>query len=317
MERQNMGKYIGKRILMMIPIILGISFIIFGILELTPGDPARNILGDSATNESVEALREEMGLNDPFLVKYFNYVKNALRGDFGTSYKSGLPVLEELKGRLPHSLKLALGSILIVTFLSIPVGIISAVKQYSFLDTVSLIGAFLLTSMPSFWFGIMMILFFALQLKILPATGVTTWKHFVLPSIAMAGLGIAVVVRMTRSSMLEVIRQDYIRTARAKGASESGVIIKHGLKNALLPIITVLGVEFGSMLGGGMIIESVFAIPGIGSMTVDAIRTSNTPLVIASITFSAIAISIINLIVDILYVYIDPRLKSNIKRAGS
>ncbi len=312
-----MGKYIGKRILMMIPIILGISFIIFGILELTPGDPARNILGDSATNESVEALREEMGLNDPFLVKYFNYVKNALRGDFGTSYKSGLPVLEELKGRLPHSLKLALGSILIVTFLSIPVGIISAVKQYSFLDTVSLIGAFLLTSMPSFWFGIMMILFFALQLKILPATGVTTWKHFVLPSIAMAGLGIAVVVRMTRSSMLEVIRQDYIRTARAKGASESGVIIKHGLKNALLPIITVLGVEFGSMLGGGMIIESVFAIPGIGSMTVDAIRTSNTPLVIASITFSAIAISIINLIVDILYVYIDPRLKSNIKRAGS
>lgn len=311
-----MGKYIGKRMLMMIPIILGISFIIFGILDLTPGDPARNILGDSATNESVEALREEMGLNDPFLVRYAIYIKNALRGDFGTSYKSGLPVLQELMGRFPHSLKLALGSISIVIILSIPIGIISAVKQYSIIDTLSLISAFLLTSMPSFWFGIMIMLLFALQLKIVPATGVATWKHFILPSIAMAGSGVAIVVRMTRSSMLEVIRQDYMRTARAKGAGESRIIIKHGLKNALLPIVTVLGVEFGSLLGGGMIIESVFAIPGIGSMTVDAIRTSNTPLVIASIIFSAIAISFINLVVDILYVYIDPRLKTNIEQAG-
>lgn len=311
-----MGKYIGKRMLMMIPIILGISFVIFGILDLTPGDPARNLLGDSATNESVEALREEMGLNDPFLTRYATYIKNALRGDFGTSYKSGLPVLQELMARFPHSLKLALGSILVVVILSIPIGIISAVKQYSIIDTLSLISAFLLTSMPSFWFGIMLMLLFALQLKILPATGVATWKHFILPSIAMAGSGVAIVVRMTRSSMLEVIRQDYMRTARAKGAGESRIIVKHGLKNALLPIITVIGVEFGSLLGGGMIIESVFAIPGIGSMTVDAIRTSNTPLVIASIIFSAIAISFINLAVDILYVYIDPRLKTNIEQAG-
>lgn len=311
-----MGKYIVKRMFMMIPIILGISFVIFGILDFTPGDPARYILGDGATNESVEALREEMGLNDPFLVRYANYIKDALKGDFGTSYKSGLPVLEELVGRIPNSLKLALGSILIVIILSIPIGIVSAVKQYSIVDTLSLISAFLLTSMPSFWFGIMLMLLFALQLKILPATGVTTWKHFILPSIAMAGSGVAIVVRMTRSSMLEVIRQDYIRTARAKGAGESRIIVKHGLKNALLPIITVVGIEFGSLLGGGMIIESVFAIPGIGSMTVDAIRTSNTPLVIASITFSAIAISFINLMVDILYVFIDPRLKTSIERVG-
>jgi peptide/nickel transport system permease protein len=304
--------------LIMIPIILGISFIIFAILDLTPGDPARMILGDSATNEAVEELREEMGLNDNFIYRYISYVKNALRGDFGKSYRSGLPVLYELFARLPHSLKLAFGSIIIVVIISIPIGIISAVKQYSLIDTISLISAFLLTSMPSFWFGIMLILVISLKLDLLPATGAgaDSWKHFVLPSIAMAGSGVAIVVRMTRSSMLEVVRQDYIRTVKAKGAGETRIIIKHALKNALLPIVTIIGVEFGSLLGGGMIIESVFAIPGIGSMTVNAIRMKDTPLVIASITFVAIAISFINLIVDLLYVYIDPRLKTSIEQAS-
>lgn len=313
-----MLKYIVKRMLIMIPIILGISFIIFAILDLTPGDPARMILGDSATNEAVEELREEMGLNDNFIYRYISYVKNALRGDFGKSYRSGLPVLYELFARLPHSLKLAFGSIIIVVIISIPIGIISAVKQYSLIDTISLISAFLLTSMPSFWFGIMLILVISLKLDLLPATGAgaDSWKHFVLPSIAMAGSGVAIVVRMTRSSMLEVVRQDYIRTVKAKGAGETRIIIKHALKNALLPIVTIIGVEFGSLLGGGMIIESVFAIPGIGSMTVNAIRMKDTPLVIASITFVAIAISFINLIVDLLYVYIDPRLKTSIEQAS-
>jgi peptide/nickel transport system permease protein len=313
-----MLKYIVKRMVTMIPIILGISFLIFAILDLTPGDPARMILGDGATNEAVEALREEMGLNEHFIVRYFNYVKDAIRGDFGKSYRSRLPVFDEIFARLPHSFKLALGSILFVIIVGIPIGIISAVKQYSIIDTISLISAFLLTSMPGFWLGIMLILFFALKLGILPATGAgaDSWRHFVLPSIALSGSGVAIALRMTRSSMLEVIRQDYIRTVRAKGAGETRIIVKHALKNALLPIVTVVGIEFGTLLGGGMIIESVFAIPGIGSMTVNAIRMKDTPLVIASITFSAIAISIINLIVDLLYVYIDPRLKTSIEQSS-
>lgn len=312
-----MLKYIIKRLLVLIPIILGISFLIFAVMDLTPGDPARIILGESASNIAVQELREEMGLNDPFFVRYGRYIKNALRGDFGTSYKSGLPVFEEILVRFPYSLKLAIGSITIAIILSIPLGIISAIKQYSLIDSISLVGAFLLTSMPSFWLGIMLILIFASGLSILPATGAVTWKHYILPSFAMAGSGIALVLRMTRSSMLEVIRQDYIRTIRAKGAKESKVIVGHGLKNGLLPIITVVGIEFGSMIGGGMITENVFAIPGIGSMTLDAINSRNTPLLIASIIFVAIGISIVNLIVDILYAYIDPRLRSTISRGGA
>lgn len=312
-KEKKMLKYIGKRILMLIPVILGISFIVFMILNLTPGDPARMILGESASDESIKALREEMGLNDNVVKRYFRYVGNAITGDFGKSYKSGLPVFEEVLARMPTSFKLALGSISIVVIVGIPIGIISATKQYSIIDTISLSSALLLTSMPGFWLGLMLILLFSLKLDLLPATGAESWKHFILPSITMAASGMARLIRMTRSSVLEVIRQDYIRTAKAKGVGEMGIIFKHVLKNSLLPIITVVGMNFAMMLGGGMIIESTFALPGVGSLTVNAIRTKDTPLAIASIIFIAVAISIMNLIVDILYTYIDPRLKTTIE----
>lgn len=307
-----MLRYIGQRLLIMLPIILGISFIVFMILDLTPGDPARIILGDSATDESVRVLREEMGLNDHAIIRYFRYVKNAITGDFGKSYRSGLPVLSELKARMPTSFKLATGSMIMIIIIGIPVGIISAAKQYSLLDTLSLTSALLLTSMPNFWLGLMLMLFFSLKLDLLPATGAYTWQHFILPSITLGAFGLATMIRMTRSSMLEVIRQDYIRTARSKGVGEFKVITRHALKNALLPIITIVGMNFALMLGGGMIIESTFALPGIGSLTVQAIRTKDTPIVIGAIIFIAIAISVMNLIVDIIYTFVDPRLKTTI-----
>lgn len=307
-----MLKYIGKRLLIMLPIILGISFIVFMILDLTPGDPARIILGDSATDESVAILRKEMGLNDHVLIRYLRYITSAARGDFGKSYRTGLPVLSELLARMPTSFKLATGSMLLIVIIGIPIGIISAAKQYSIIDTVSLTSALLLTSMPNFWLGLMLMLFFSLKLDLLPATGAYTWQHFILPSITLGAFSLASMIRMTRSSMLEVIRQDYIRTARSKGLGEYKVITMHALKNALLPIITIVGMNFALMLGGGMIIESTFALPGIGSLTVQSIRTKDTPIVIGAIIFIAIAISMMNLLVDIIYTYIDPRLKTTI-----
>lgn len=305
-----MLKYIGKRMLMMIPVILGISFLIFTIMNFTPGDPARLILGESASNYDVEALREEMGLNDNFFTRYFNYVKNALHGDFGASYRSKVPVYDELFARFPSTFKLAFGATVLMIIIGIPIGIISAVKQYSIIDTVSLVSAFLFTSMPAFWLGLMLILLFSLKLDWLPATGVDAWENFILPCVTLAAAIMASLIRMTRSNMLEVIRQDYIRTARAKGAGENRIIFKHALRNALLPVITIIGMNFGTMLGGTMIIESVFAMPGLGTMTITAVRMKDTPLVIAAVLFVAVAISLMNLLVDILYTYVDPRLKS-------
>ncbi|MDD2495479.1 MAG: ABC transporter permease [Tissierellia bacterium] len=305
-----MLKYILKRIVMMVPVIIGISFLIFAIMNLTPGDPARLMLGESASNEDVEALREEMGLNDNFFVRYFNYLKGAVQGDFGVSYRSKVPVFNELFSRFPSTLKLAFGATVIMVVIGIPVGVISAVKQYSIIDNISLFSAFLLTSMPAFWLGLMLILIFALHLGWFPATGVDGFINFVLPCITLAAAMLASLIRMTRSSMLEVIRQDYIRTAKAKGAGERRLIMKHSLRNALLPVITIIGMNFASMLGGTMIIESVFAMPGLGTMTITAVRMKDTPLVIASVVFVAIAISLMNLLVDILYTYIDPRLRT-------
>lgn len=305
-----MLKYIGRRMLMMIPVIIGISFLIFAIMNLTPGDPARLMLGQSASNEAVDALREEMGLNDNFFVRYVNYLKDAVQGDFGVSYRSKVPVFDELFARFPSTLKLAFGSTVIMVLVGLPIGVISAVKQYSIIDNISLFCAFLLTSMPAFWLGLMLILVFSLKLGWFPATGVDTWKHYVLPCVTLAAALLASLIRMTRSSMLEVIRQDYIRTAKAKGAGENRIIMKHSLRNALLPVITIIGMNFASMLGGTMIIESVFAMPGLGTMTITAIRMKDTPLVIASVAFVAIAISLMNLVVDILYTYIDPRLRT-------
>lgn len=305
-----MGKYIVKRILWMIPVIIGISFILYSILEITPGDPVVMILGENAPQEKVDLLREQMGLNKPFLQRYVNYVVAALHGDFGSSYRTKLPAFQEIIARFPTTLKLTAGGISLVILMGIPLGIVAAIRQYSIFDNVSMVGALILNSMPGFWLGIMLTLLFSVKLGLLPATGVSSWRSFFLPCVTLAAGMMASVVRMTRSNMLEVIRQEYITTARAKGSSEKRIIMHHALRNALLPIVTIIGLNFSSLLGGTLIIETVFNIPGLGALMITAVRSKDVPLVMSGVLFVALLGGFINLFVDILYVFIDPRLKS-------
>ena len=305
-----MLRYIFRRLLMLIPVVLGVALFIFAVMDFTPGDPAVMILGEGATEAEYAALRASLGLNDPLLVRYARYIVNALKGDFGVSYRTQIPVFQEIAARLPYTAILAVVSTLLAVTIGLPVGVFSAVKQYSLSDNMALGCALLMTSMPTFWLAMMLVLYFSLKLKWLPAMGVQSWRHFILPAIANASATTASLTRMTRSTMLEVIRQDYIRTARAKGAKENTVIFGHALRNALLPVVTLIGVNFGAALSGTIVIEQVFAIPGLGQLMVNAIRTKDTPMIIASLLFTAIIASLVNLLVDILYAYIDPRLKA-------
>ena len=308
-----MYKYILKRLVLLIPVMLGVTLLVFAIMYLTPGDPAQLILGESAPKEAVVALREKMGLNDPFFMQYFRFVKNALVGDFGKSYTTGREVFAEIFARFPNTVVLAVLGIFISILIGIPVGIISATRQYSLTDSFSMVLALLGVSMPVFWLGLMLILLFSVKLGIFPSGGFDGFKSVILPSIALGVGSAAIVTRMTRSSMLEVIRQDYIRTARAKGVAEKVVINKHALKNALIPIITVVGLQFGGLLGGAVLTESVFSWPGVGRLMVDAIRQKDTPTVLASVVFLAVVYSVVNLLVDLLYAFVDPRIKSQYK----
>lgn len=309
-EVRYMLKYILKRLLLLIPVIVGISFIIFSIMQLTPGDPAREILGDNAAQEAVDALREEMGLNDPFLLQYGRYMWKAVRGDFGTSYQTGQSVMKQILERFPTTIYLAIGATLVAIIIGVPVGLISAVKQYSLMDDISTIFSMVLTAIPNFWLGLVLMLALSLKLKWFPAYGATSLKHFVLPWITLSCMTLAVLIRMTRSSMLEVIRQDYIRTARAKGAKERRIVFRHALRNALLPVITVIGTQLSVQLGGAIIVETVFSIPGLGTMIISGIKTKDIPVVMGGVMFIALVGGLVNLIVDIMYAYIDPRLKS-------
>ncbi len=298
----------------MIPVIIGVTFIIFSMMYFTPGDPARIILGESAKAEDVSRLREELGLNDPYFVQFGNYVKKAvLEQDIGKSYVTKRPVVTEITDRFPTTLKLAAFSIVIAVVIGIPIGIISATKQYSLFDNVSMVLALIGVSMPNFWQGLLLILFFSVYLGWLPSSGFSSFKHMILPAVTIGTSTIAVITRMTRSSMLEVVRQDYIRTARAKGQVESKVINHHALKNALIPIITVIGIQFGYLLSGAVLTESIFAVPGVGRLMVQSIKERDFPVVQGSVLFIAVAFSLVNLLVDILYAYVDPRIRSQYK----
>lgn len=309
-----MGRYILKRLLLMIPVFLGISLLVFALLELSPGDPATIILGIKATPEALNNLREQLGLNDGFWVRYLRYIWNALHGDFGTSWRTGLPVIREIVARVPVTLRVALGAMVLTVLVGIPIGIISAVKQYSLTDNLTLGGALLFSSMPAFWFGTLLVLLFALKLSWLPATGSDSIKSYILPWVTLAASNAATLVRMTRSSMLEVIRADYIKMARAKGAGEQQVILRHALRNALMPIITIVGMNFAGLMGGTVVIEQVFTLTGLGTLALNSVRALDTPMVLGEVLFIAILTSLINLLVDVLYVYIDPRLKSQYVR---
>lgn len=306
-----MLKYIFKRLLYLIPVLLGVSFIVFFLLYITPGDPARNALGPSAPEAAVKALRLEMGLDDPFLVQFGRYIKNIVTGfNLGNSYITKSPVSEEIISRAGATVTLAFLSITFAVILGIPIGIICAIKQYSIFDNIAMIFALIGISMPVFWLGLLLIMFFSVQLGWLPSSGFSEPAQMVLPAIALGSQSVSVITRMTRSSMLEVIRQDYIQTAKAKGQREKVVVWKHALGNALIPIITIIGTQFGQLMGGALMTEVIFSIPGIGRLMVDSIKMRDMPMVLGCVLFVAVTFSIVNLVVDILYTFVDPRIKT-------
>ncbi len=299
--------------MMMIPVMLGVTFLVFFIISLTPGDVASMILGNGATEERITELRQDLGLDKPVIIQYGNYMANLLKGDMGMSYSNGKSVAREIGQRYPNTFKLTVTAIILSILISIPIGVISATKQYSLFDNIGMIIALIGISMPSFWIGLILIIIFSLNLGWFPSGGMKGIMSLILPAFTLAIASTASITRTTRSSMLEVIRQDYIKTAKAKGVSRGMVIRKHALRNALIPSVTVIGLEFGVLLGGAVLTETVFSWPGIGRLMVEAIQQKDTPMVLGCIIVFALSFSIVNLLIDILYAYIDPKIKSNYK----
>ena len=309
-----MHKYIIRRIFIVFPTLLGIIFIVFGIMAITPGDPARIILGEKATIESIEKLNHELGFDKPFPVRFVNYVVDLLHGNMGLSYRTGRPVINEILTRFPTTIKLSVSAIIVAVLIGLPLGIIAAIKQYSIYDALGTISAMFMASIPAFWLALMGILLFSLTLGWLPSNGSETWKHYILPTITLAIPTSASLMRLTRTTMLETIRQDYIRTAQAKGQTETKVVLRHALKNALLPVVTVVGMEFGFLLGGAIICEQVYSINGLGTLIINAIRMKDIPQVTGCALFLAFFFMVVMLVVDILYGYIDPRILARYKK---
>ena len=304
-------QYIVKRILWLIPILLGVTFVVFTIMYLSPGDPVTMILGEGASPEAYEALREQMGLNRSFIEQFFSYVKQVfIDFDLGRSYVSKRVVLDEILVRMPNTIKLASWSILFASLIGIPMGVISATRPYSKTDNVVMFISLIGVSMPTFWQALLLIILFTSTLGWLPASGFTTWQQMIMPVFALATSSIGTIARITRSSMMDVLDQDYIRTAHAKGVKEGKVTFHHALRNALIPVVTVIGLQFGALLGGAVLTETIFSINGLGTMMVNAIRTRDTMIVQGGVLFIAFVFTIVNLCVDILYAYIDPRIRS-------
>jgi peptide/nickel transport system permease protein len=300
-----------RRLFQIIPVLVGVSLIVFLIMQMVPGDPAVLVAGEGATDQKVQEIRHDLGLDQPPYVQYFHYVENIAHGDFGQSIRTGRPVLDEILARLPITMELAFWSIIITIVIGVIAGIIAATRQNTFGDVGVMIASLIGVSLPNFWLGIILILYFSVKLQWFPVAGWGSFSHVVLPAITLGTGGAAIVARMTRASMLEVIRQDYIRTARAKGVHERFIIYKHALKNALIPVVTVVGLQFGALLGGTVLTESVFAINGVGRLIVDAIRMRDLPIVQGTILFVSVLFVIVNLLVDISYRLLNKRVELN------
>ena len=304
-----MFQYVIKRLLSTIPVLLGISLLLFFMLRALPGDPAEVLAGQMATPEDIELIRHQLGLDRPVYIQYAFFLGRLAKFDLGRSARTQNPVIQEVWARLPNTVLLAVVAIALACLFGIPAGIISAVRPYTFLDYFVTSTALFGMSMPVFWLGLMLVVVFAVWLHWLPAGGIGTWKHVILPSITLTAFVIAFIARMTRSSMLEVLSQDYTTTARSKGLKEQVVIIKHALKNALIPIITVVGLQFGMLLGGAVLTETVFAWPGLGRLIVDSILARDYPVIQGAILIFGLIYILVNLIVDVLYAYVDPRIR--------
>ncbi len=303
--------YIIKRLALVIPVFLGVSIIVFVIMINTPGDPVlvRIGLDPNVSPEKIEAARRELGLDQPIYVQYFKFLTRLLQGDLGNNIRTGRAVAQDILEAFPRTLILAVTSIILAIAIGIPAGILSAKRQYSIFDNAASVGSLLAASMPNFWLALVLILVFSYWLKLTPISGYGTPMHLILPTLALGAALAGTVTRFTRSNMLEVIRQDFIRTAKAKGLKESIVTFRHALKNALIPIVTVIGLQFGSLLSGAFFVEVVFAYPGIGRLAVQAILQKNYTVVQGAILVVSISFVLINLLVDIIYAYIDPRIQ--------
>lgn len=317
-----MTKYIIRRLLQTIPVLIGVSILVFSLMFLIPGDPAQVMAGEGASEQTVENLREKLGLNDPAYVQYGRFLGNALQADLGNSVRSGRPVMDEIQARFWITVEVAVYATILAVFLGLIAGIISAVRHYTLTDVSIMIIALFGLSMPNFWLGLLLIQWFALGnlpfgidlpefLKMRPSGWGESWRQMVLPVITLGTGGAAIIARMTRSSMLEVIGQDYIRTARAKGVSERIVIYRHALKNALIPVVTVIGLEFGGFLGGAVLTETIFAINGMGRLAIDAIRQRDFPVVQGTVLVISFLFVLVNLLVDISYKFLNKRIDLN------
>lgn len=303
-----MTGYLIRRIVLVIPVLIGVSIASFMMSHLVPGDPVAVMLGERATAEDTARLREELGLNDPIWVQYGRYVSDAVRGDLGNSIRSGQPVLTEIRERFPSTMQLTLCAVVVAAIVGIALGVAAAVSGRGWIDAGIMAFALLGISMPAFWSGILLILFFGLRLGWLPIAG-SGPKALILPTITLAAPAAAVLARMTRSTVLEVLGQDFVRSARAKGLRERVVVVRHVLRNALVPVITIIGLQFGGLLAGSVIVESVFSRPGLGRYTITAIESRDFPQIQGIVLVTAAVYVFVNLAVDLLYAVIDPRIR--------
>jgi len=302
------ARYAIQRILLVIPVLIGVSIVAFMMSHLVPGDPVSVMLGQNATKEDYVRLKHQLGLDDPLYTQYWRYVSNAVQGDFGRSIRSDQPVLSEIWSRFPSTLELTVCAVITASVVGMSLGVLAAVSKRSAVDAGIMTFALVGISMPGFWSGILMILLFGLKLGWLPIAG-SGWKALIMPTITLAAPAAAVLARMTRSSMLEVLGQDFVRTARAKGLRDRIVVIRHVLRNALVPVITIIGIQFGALLGGAVIVESVFSRPGLGRYTVTAIEQRDFPQIQGIVLFAAAIYVFVNLAVDLTYAVIDPRIR--------
>ena len=303
-----MIRYVVRRLLLLVPLLFGVSVLIFVTMRLVPGDPARLALGAEATEDQVQLMRRQWGLDQPLPVQYVYWVGHALQGDWGRSTVSRMPAADEIALRLPATLRLASLSVVIASAFGVGFGVLAAVRHNTWIDRASMVVALLGVCTPSFWLGLMLILVFSVRLQWLPSFGQGGVEHLVLPSLTLGAAAAALIARVTRSSLLEVLAADYLRTARAKGLTEQLVVARHALRNALIPVLTVLGLEFGGLLAGAIVTETVFAYPGIGQLLVNSIANRDFPVVQPALLLFAVQFVLVNLVVDVLYGAVDPRI---------
>lgn len=305
-----MWSFITRRLIILVPVIVGVSFLVFAAMYILPGDAVDSMLAErGASAEELARLRDQLGLDDPFFVQYGRFIVRLASGDLGTSLVTGRTVVDQISSQLPATVELTLAALFIAVAVGVPLGVVSAVRRGTWIDSLSMIVALIGVSMPNFWLGLLLILTFSLQLGWFPAAGTGDWRYLVLPAVTLGFSGVAIIARITRSSLLEVIHADYVRTARSKGLRPSTVVVKHAMRNAMASVMTVIGLQFGALLGGSVVVESVFGRQGIGFLTVNGIQRGDFPLVQATVMLAALAFVVVNLLVDVTYSLLDPRIR--------